>query len=177
MEMKELITPATFVDREEETGAITPAKFNPELKKQANKKSFEEKMYLVLVQYDTSLSTGEPSDERTWEIFKGRTAARDFIKIVAEYVDLFETLVITEGVKLENYITAYQFMKHIEGSYDDGFDIDDYVQGDDEDYQEDEEMQDGVYLNGVHYTKYEQAPNDEEVDTKVGVFGTEGTDI
>ena len=159
----------TLTNVPEEEKLITPAVFNEDQRKKVDptyvpkKKSFEQKMYAVLVQYRISPADDIESDERTWEIFEGRTAARDFIKEVAPYIDIHETLILTEGVALEKSISAYTFMKHIEGSYDDGFDIEDFNKGDDVEELENEQnvpqyqLEEGIYASDMQqvYTNAE----------------------
>lgn len=123
MEEKKLIKPAFFVDREEmnEKGLITPAVF------EEKKKSPEEKMYLVLVVFN---SNGSDVNECYFDFITGRTEVRSYIVCNIDELDIHESKILVEGVILENMISVYEFMKHVEIHFNDGFDIEDYNSGD-----------------------------------------------
>lgn len=106
MEQK-MISPITYVDDQG----------NPIVKKTP-----EEKEYLLLLKYVTD----DDMEGTEFCIFIGRTEARKYIIDVVPDLDIFESYVLVEGVKLENRITVYEFMKHMENYFTDGFDIEDY---------------------------------------------------
>lgn len=90
------------------------------------KKDPEEKEYLICVRGKLG--------EDTWEFCEGRTEAYKLLKSYIEEgdVDLEESFVLVENVKLEDRKTAYQFMKYAGEFYEDNFDIEDYTIGDHE---------------------------------------------
>ena len=88
-------------------------------------KSPEEKQYLVCIK--AAVGTG-CNDE--WDICFGRTEAREYIKSCIDYIDFDHSFVLVESCIFADRKSIYAFMKHIEGFYEDGFDIDDYVRGD-----------------------------------------------
>ena len=132
-EEKNLINPIYFVDDKDKTekGLINPVKFENQVKKGP-----ESKKYLILFCFYSSEEEGD--NNRTYEIVTGRTNARQLIKNNIEDIDIHESKILVEGVVLEDMISIYEFMKHIEINYSDGFDIEDYNLGDVE-YNEDED--------------------------------------
>ena len=88
-------------------------------------KNPEEKQYLVCIK--AAARTG-CDDE--WDICLGRTEAREYIKSCIDYIDFEHSFVLVESCIFADRKSIYAFMKHIEGFYEDGFDIDDYVRGD-----------------------------------------------
>ena len=107
MEQKKMINPIYYVDDQG---------------KPIVKKTPEEKEYLLLLKYITD----NDSESTEFCIFIGRTEARKYIIDVVPDLDIFESYVLVEGVVLENRITVYEFMKHMENYFSDGFDIEDY---------------------------------------------------
>lgn len=95
--------------------------------------NFEEKDYLVCLWIK---HIGD--DERLWEICHGRTEAYNYIKdqIVGNHMMDFQTeifmttddsFVLVDGLPLKDRKSIYAFMKYVQQFYDDGFEIDDYV--------------------------------------------------
>ena len=97
------------------------------------KKGPEDKIYLLLYCF-----ISEAGESRTFEFIKGRTETRN--RIIADLevgdVDIHKSRVLVEGAPLEDSITLYSFMKHIETYFEDSFDIEDYNTGDIEDANE-----------------------------------------
>lgn len=81
----------------------------------------EEKEYLLLY-------TGEYEGEeiKSYEFIKGRTNIYEFIKNMIECIDIHESLVLSESVKISDAISVYKFMKTFEEYFKDSFDIEDY---------------------------------------------------
>ena len=86
------------------------------------KKNPEDKQYLVCIRGD--------SIDDLWDILQGRTAAYDFIKDYIGSINLEESFVLVEENTLLQRISVYAFMKRVQDNYMDGFDIEDYVDGD-----------------------------------------------
>jgi hypothetical protein len=84
--------------------------------------SAEEKRYLVCIEED--------SGEKDWGIMIGRTAAYEYIKERIEYINLDESFVLVETLKLADRKSIYSFMKYAQDFFEDNFDIDDYIKGD-----------------------------------------------
>lgn len=101
------VNPITFVDEEK---VIDP----------------EDRTYLVLYYAEI-----DGKDEKSFEIIEGRTKTYDFIKSIAEYLDMIESKVLVNNVTLEDALSIYEFMKIMETHYNDGFDIMDYVDPED----------------------------------------------
>lgn len=82
----------------------------------------EQKEYLVclLMSYDNDTSY-------EWNIIRGRKNTYEYLKENIENIDFDDSFVLTEGVALEDRKTIYAFMKHCQDIFNDGFDIDDYV--------------------------------------------------
>lgn len=85
----------------------------------------DQRQYLVLLEYyDEEL-------QNTYQGFVGRQTVFDYIKSIAEEIDLNKSLILTETVQYKDAINIYDFMKEciLTGSVknDDGFDIDEYV--------------------------------------------------
>lgn len=81
--------------------------------------------YLVLlVYYDEQLPN-------TFQGIIGRQETFDFIKSIAEEINMEESLILTETVEYRNAINIYDFMKECimnkTVNNDDGFDIDEYI--------------------------------------------------
>ena len=126
-EEQKLIKPAIFIDNEDskkEEKLIVPATFDND-----EKKGPLTKQYLILAVFTAS---DENRDiDKSFEFVTGRPAAWEMIKSMIEYLDIHESLVLVEGVKLENAKTVYEFMKYAEVFFpDDSFDIEDYNYGD-----------------------------------------------
>lgn len=91
-----------------------------------------EKQYLVLM-----IGTEDGREFRDWEFITGRKEVYDFIKnlVLSEQYDLGQSMVIAEGQPVENGLSFIKFMHGVieNGLINDpGFDIMDYVPGDDE---------------------------------------------
>jgi len=106
--------------------------------KLSNIKDPEEKEYLVCLFYDDS-----DSAYTSWDIYKGRTQAyQEILEAIRngdynfgnDCVNINYSFVLVEGAKLEERVTLYDFMKYCKNFYNDGFDIDDYI--DDENHTE-----------------------------------------
>lgn len=68
-----------------------------------------------------------------WQICVGREEAYEYIKEFIEYIDLFESFIVSEKDTFKDRIRVIKFLKHViaSGKIDDpGFDPDDYIQGD-----------------------------------------------
>ena len=85
-------------------------------------KSPEVKEYLVLVQYTEDGTTD-------FQFINGRTATYEYLKSVVDKIDLDESYVIVETVKIKDRITVYEFLKMCKDRqlFDDDFDIDEIV--------------------------------------------------
>ena len=91
----------------------------------------------ILILYDISknhyvgLPVYNEEQENTYQGFVGRQTVFDYIKSIADEIDLDKSLILTETVQYKDAINIYDFMKEciISGSVqnDDGFDIDDYI--------------------------------------------------
>ena len=106
--------------------------------KLSNIKDPEEKEYLVCLFYDDTDTL-----YTSWDIYKGRTQAyQEIIDAIhnsnydfgTDCVNIEYSFVLVEGAKLEERVKLYDFMKYCKNFYNDGFDIDDYI--DDEDHAE-----------------------------------------
>ena len=122
----------------------------PEVKLLQNK-SPEEKEYLVCLNFDDN-DTGT----RQWNIYKGRTETYERIKeqlytfdfgITGDALDIYESFILVEGAKLEERVRLYDFMKHCEKFYNDGFNIDDYINHEDDTESDNIANQDRVDTN------------------------------
>jgi hypothetical protein len=89
----------------------------------------EQKNYLILI-----VGTDENhNDFKDWEFITGRRAAYDYIKGMAENIDLFESKIVVETAAVSTAKTVLEFMRYVldNGLIEDpGFDIMDYVTGD-----------------------------------------------
>lgn len=93
---------------------------------------FENKIYLVCLTVSDYLDGNQ-----RWKLCNGRTEAYEFIKSSLEneftdvdpLVDLdpIESFVLVDGLPLRDRKSVYAFMKYIQQYYDDGFDIEDYI--------------------------------------------------
>lgn len=95
-----------------------------------------EKQYLILMIGDEN-----GKEFRDWEWITGRREVYQFIKnlVLSEDYDLSESKVITEGQPIENALSFIKFMHDVieMGLIEDpGFDIMDYVPGDDQEEEE-----------------------------------------
>ena len=108
------------------------------------KKTPEEKEYLLLLTYIADYDT-EGIELR---ILIGRTEARKYIINVIPDLDIFESYVLVEGVKPSSIVTVYEFMKHMENYFNDGFDIEDYNIGMSEDELEQREVEYNTSVEG-----------------------------
>lgn len=120
------------------------------------KKGHEEKEYLLLI---TMFNDGDPISE--FAIVTGRTLARQYIIDNIYDMDIQNSYVLVEGLKLEERITVYAFMVHIEPYYDNKpFDIEIY-NTEDFDADEDEEPEFELNIDALR-------TDDELVDGHVG---------
>ena len=95
------------------------------------KKNPENKIYLICI-------AGKDGENDSWELVQGRTEAYETIKNDIDFIDLEHSFILVESAKLENRLSIVAFMRHVEGYYQDSFDIDDYIKGDwdESDYKE-----------------------------------------
>ena len=85
----------------------------------------EERQYLICIE------SNDPEFNNSWCIVNGRTAARDVIKDNIEWIKFDTSFVLVETLTMNDRVSIYNFMKHIEPMYpDDPFDIDEYLKGD-----------------------------------------------
>ena len=104
------------------------------VKAQKEEKSPEEKEYILL------LVDIEDEEATMFVIRTGRREAYEYIKMDIESMDIHKSTVLVEGIPIENRISVYKFMKHIQdkGFFEgETFDIEDYNIGDDESLEED----------------------------------------
>ena len=87
------------------------------------KKTPEEKQYLVCIR-------GKDGGTDEWNILEGRTDAYEYIKANIEYIDLDKSFILVENLPLSKRKSIFAFMKYVQDNYEDGFDIEDYVNGD-----------------------------------------------
>ena len=99
------------------------------------KQNFEAKDYLVCINLDWI------ETEPVWSICHGRTETYEYIKdniMCAHgyagggshgeiYLSTTEAFVLVDGLPLKDRKSIYAFMKYVQQFYDDGFNIDDYV--------------------------------------------------
>lgn len=90
----------------------------------ARRKSPEEKLYVILIRSDLD------EIDHTWLEATGRSEAYEIAKsLVTEGdISLKETIVLVEGNSLENSVSIYWFLKHMQQLFNDGFNVDDYDQ-------------------------------------------------
>lgn len=88
-------------------------------------KNPEEKQYLLLY-----YGTFDNEEVKSFEIREGRTATYVMIKDMIDYIDIYDSKVIVESVPFNEGVSVYQFMKYMENFFSDGFDIEDYNNGD-----------------------------------------------
>lgn len=123
MKQQELTSPINFIGKDDNNKLVNPIQF-------VDKEDPEKRMYLVL--YEGTDEEG--NDLKSYEYIEGRTATFNFIKNMIDYIDICDSKVIAQNVKLIDAITVYQFMKHIQENElvkDIGsFDIDEYLVGD-----------------------------------------------
>ena len=85
----------------------------------------DQREYLVLLHYYDEEITN------TYQGFIGRQTVFDYLKSIAEEIDLEQSLILTETVEYRNAINVYDFMKECilneTVNNDDGFDIEEYV--------------------------------------------------
>jgi DNA-binding protein len=83
----------------------------------------EDKQYLVL------MFLKENEETKTFEIITGRKSVYDYIRENIDNIDILKSLILVnaEGVTLNDAITVYAFMKHMEQFFqDENFSIEDY---------------------------------------------------
>jgi len=85
------------------------------------RKTVEEKQYLICL-------TGMGQDD--WIIVEGRTEAYEYIKNAVHWIDFENSFVLVENLSLAERKSVYAFLKHVQDNYDDGFDIDEYIESD-----------------------------------------------
>lgn len=115
---------------------------NKDIKFERAIKDPEDKLYLVCIKNTTD-------DYNAWEILNGRSNAREFIILNIDDIDFETSFVLVEGLDLNQRVSIYAFMKHIERFYEDEpFDIDDYIKGDwsESDFMEKNQI-DPMYIN------------------------------
>ena len=64
------------------------------------------------------------TSDKEWIICNGRTEAYESIKDVIEIIDIETSFILVENLPLSKRISVYKFMKFVQDSYNDGFDID-----------------------------------------------------
>lgn len=91
----------------------------------AKHKDPEEKQFLLLIVYIDE--DGEPFS--SFEIVKGRTAARQFVIDELEEIDIdfSNSTILAEGKPFGCQLPLADFLRHVAKFYDDGFDIDEYL--------------------------------------------------
>ena len=157
-EEQKLIKPAIFIDKNEK-GLITPAVFDNE-----DKKGPLTKRYLILAVFT---ATDENRDiDKSFDFVTGRPAAWELIKSMIEYLDIHESLVLVEGVKLEDAKSVYEFMSYAKVFFpEDNFDIEDYNYGDvDEDDVEEINKSDFEYQAPINNLMFNEQNEDENQD-------------
>lgn len=85
---------------------------------------YEKKKYIII--YYAQI---DDEDIKSFEVLEGRTKTRDWIKDMAEYLDINNSKVLTDGVKYDDSLSVYDFMKAMEQYFQDGFDIEDHIGG------------------------------------------------
>ena len=105
------------------------------------KKDFEEKEYLICIDYN--------SGESYWEIAKGRTAAYDCIVDRVEYIDFDTSFILVEGKSFTERVSLYAFLKHVQDYFEDWFDIDDFIKGDfdEEEFRNNNNISEAMSIN------------------------------
>lgn len=105
------------------------------------KKDSEERVYLLCI-------AGKDGGEDYWELVTGRTDAYTTIKDTIEFIDLERSFILVETAKLMDRKSIVAFMKYAEQFYNDSFDIDDYIKGDwnEEEYQQQNDI-DNLFLS------------------------------
>lgn len=93
--------------------------------KTVKKKSPDEKEYLICIK-------GKDGAEDSWDIVIGRDEAYTYIKDSIEFIDLEESFILVDECKMSERKSIVVFMRYVERFYEDNFDINDYVKGDDE---------------------------------------------
>jgi hypothetical protein len=90
----------------------------------------EERKYLVCLQ-DTDVGA------RDWDIIVGRMETYEYLKERINYIDLSRSFVLVETVRFADRISVYKFLKTVGDNVEDNFDITEYVKGDwnEEDFQ------------------------------------------
>lgn len=112
--MSELINPARIVP-----GKLVPARI---VENKKVEKTNEEKLYIVLY-----IEIVDDEYIKKFEECIGRTATYEFIKSIAEYIDIHESKILLEGVNILEAATVYEFMIYVKNMYkDDEFNIEDY---------------------------------------------------
>ena len=87
---------------------------------QTELKDPEDRIYLVCLRTDNN---------DMWELCNGRSDAYTYIRdaLDSTNVDLRQSFILVENCKLYDRKTIYEFLKHIQAMYEDGFDIDEYI--------------------------------------------------
>ena len=91
---------------------------------------YEQKMYLVCCAFYNNIYDGT-----LWVIKQGRTEAYEYVKeLIEDYsdtIDFEESFVLVDGLPLSDRKNLYVFIKYIQQFYDDGFDVDEYIDEED----------------------------------------------
>lgn len=106
------------------------------------KQNPEDKVYLICLRTDSG---------DFWDIIEGREAAWEYIKDKCIYnnVNVLESFILVDSLVLRKRKSVYDFMKYSEQFINDpdGFDIEDYVNGDVVESTEYESRLDGIESN------------------------------
>lgn len=89
------------------------------------REDFESKRYLICIIEET-----DAAPEKDWVIVIGRTSAYEYIKETLDImrVNMRESFILVESLKLSDRKSIYSFMSYVQDNYEDGFDIEDYVE-------------------------------------------------
>lgn len=121
---KNLIKPAIIVDKTRQEG-IRKDLINPiEIVDKKSKFDPEVQIYIVLY-----VGNDDNSDIKSFDVIKGRVSVYEHIKNLVDYIDCVQSKVIANGVDFDEAFSVYYFMKVMKQYFDDGFDIEDYVDG------------------------------------------------
>ena len=89
------------------------------------REDFESKRYLICIIEET-----DAAPEKDWVIVIGRTSAYEYIKETLDImrVNMRESFILVESLKLSDRKSIYSFMSYVQDNYEDGFDIEDYIE-------------------------------------------------
>lgn len=81
-----------------------------------------EKTYLACIAYNDT-------EENIWYLFDNRQDIYEWLcqLLQTREIDPYASFLLVDGVKLEDRKSVYVFMKYCEDIYNDGFDIDDFL--------------------------------------------------